>query len=166
MTKRTRRVRAAVGLGVVAALATVGLATVSGASVPAADPGVTAQEIKFGYISPETGAAASISKNGIKGFEARIKAQNAKGGCDGRKITYVTRDDASGAGNLTAAKDLVENEDVFAVVNQSPFAFLTFRYLLENGVPMVGAGSDGTYYMQKGNENILSSGGNSLVSAT
>ncbi len=124
---------------------------------------MTAKEIKLGYISPETGAAASISKNGIKGFEARIKAQNAKGGCDGRKITYVTRDDASGAGNLTAAKDLVENEDVFAVVNQSPFAFLTFRYLLENGVPMIGAGTDGTYYQQKGNENILSSGGNGVL---
>ena len=64
--------------------------------MPAADPGVTAKEIKLGYISPETGAAASISKNGIKGFEARIKAQNAAGGCNGRKITYVTKDDGSG----------------------------------------------------------------------
>jgi branched-chain amino acid transport system substrate-binding protein len=156
-------VRAAVGLGVVAALATFGLATVGGASVPDADPGVTAKEIKLGYISPETGAASSISKNGIKGFEARIKAQNALGGVNGRKITYVTRDDASGAGNLTAAKDLVENEDVFAVVNQSPFAFLTWRYLLEQGVPVIGAGTDGTYYQQKGNENILSSGGNGVI---
>ncbi len=161
-TKRTGRVRAVVGAGVVAVLATVGLTSVGGAA-ESSDPGVTAKEIKLGYISPETGAAASISKNGIKGFEARIKAQNAKGGCDGRKITYVTRDDASGAGNLTAAKDLVENEDVFAIVNQSPFAFLTYRYLLENGVPMIGAGSDGTYYQQKGNENILSSGGNGVL---
>ena len=45
------------------------------------------------------------------------------------------------------------------IVNQSPFAFLTYRYLLDSGVPMIGAGSDGTYYQQKGNENILSSGG-------
>jgi branched-chain amino acid transport system substrate-binding protein len=156
-------VRAVVGVALVAALATVGLATVAGASAPAADPGVTAKEIKLGYISPETGVAASISKNGIKGFEARIKAQNAAGGCNGRKITYVTKDDGSGAGNLTAAKDLVENEGVFMVVEQSPFAFLTYRYLLDSGVPMLGAGSDGTYYMQKGNENILSSGGNSLL---
>ena len=160
--KRTGRLRAVVGAGVVAVLATVGLSSVGGAA-ESSDPGVTAKEIKLGYISPETGAAASISKNGIKGFEARIKAQNAAGGCNGRKITYVTRDDASGAGNLTAAKDLVENEGVFAVVEQSPFAFLTYRYLLENGVPMIGAGSDGTYYQQKGNENILSSGGNGIL---
>jgi branched-chain amino acid transport system substrate-binding protein len=163
MTKRTRRLRAVIGGVVVAATATIGLATVGGAAVPAADPGVTAKEIKLGYISPETGVASSISKNGIKGFEARIKAQNAAGGCNGRKISYVTKDDGSGAGNLTSAKDLVENEDVFAVVNQSPFAFLTYRYLLESGVPMIGAGSDGTYYMQKGNENILSSGGNGIL---
>jgi branched-chain amino acid transport system substrate-binding protein len=154
-------VRAVVGAGVVAVLATVGMTSAGAAA--ASDPGVTAKEIKLGYISPETGAAASISKNGIKGFEARIKAQNAAGGCNGRKITYVTKDDGSGAGNLTAAKDLVENEGVFAVVEQSPFAFLAYRYLQDNGVPMIGAGTDGTYYQQKGNENILSSGGNGVL---
>jgi branched-chain amino acid transport system substrate-binding protein len=155
-------VRALVGAGVVAVLATAGLTSVGGAA-ESSDPGVTSKEIKIGYISPQTGAAASISKNGIEGFETRIKKQNAEGGVNGRKITYVTADDASGAGNLTSAKDFVENQDVFAIVNQSPFAFLTYRYLLENGVPMIGAGSDGTYYQQKGNENILSSGGNGLV---
>jgi branched-chain amino acid transport system substrate-binding protein len=49
------------------------------------------------------------------------------------------------------------------VVEQSPFAFLEYRYLQENGVPMIGAGTDGTYYQQKGNENILSSGGNGVL---
>jgi branched-chain amino acid transport system substrate-binding protein len=156
-------VRAAVGAGVVAVLTATGLASVGGATTPAADPGVSAKELKLGYIYPATGVAASISKNGIKGFEARIKAQNAVGGCNGRKITYETVDDGSSAQNLTGAKDLVENQDVFAVVNQSPFAFLSYRYLLEQGVPMIGAGTDGTYYQQKGNENILSSGGNGVL---
>lgn len=162
-SNRSRRVRAAVGVAVVAVLGTTGLASVGGAATPAADPGVTAKEIKLGYIYPATGVAASISKNGIRGFEARIKAQNAVGGCNGRKITYETADDGSSAQNLTAAKDLVENKNVLAVVNQSPFAFLSYRYLLEQGVPMIGAGTDGTYYQQKGNENILSSGGNGVL---
>ena len=65
----------------------------------------------------------------------------------------------SGA-NLTAAQDLVENQHVFAVVNESPFAFLAYRWLLDHNVPMMGNGVDGTYYQQKGNEAILSSGGN------
>jgi branched-chain amino acid transport system substrate-binding protein len=160
---RSRGARAAIGVVAAALLGTAALASVGGASTPAADPGVTAKEIKLGYIYPATGVAASISKNGINGFKARIAAQNAAGGVDGRKITYVTKDDGSSAANLTSAQDLVQNEDVFAVVNQSPFAFLSYRYLLNAGVPMIGAGTDGTYYQQKGNENILSSGGNGVL---
>ena len=80
---------------------------------------------------------------------------------NGRKIKVVSRDDASSGQNLTAAQDLVENEHVFAVVNESPFAFLSYRWLLDHNVPMIGNGLDGTYYQQKGNENILSSSGNS-----
>jgi branched-chain amino acid transport system substrate-binding protein len=153
-------VRTAVGAGVIAALATVGLATASGASVKSADPGVTDKTVTVGYIYPATGAAASISQNGIKAFNARIDAQNAAGGVNGRKIKVVAKDDGSSGQNVTVTHDLVENDNVFAVVDQSPFAFLSYRYLLDQGVPMVGNGVDGTYYQQKGNESILSSGGN------
>ena len=58
-------------------------------------------------------------------------------------------DDESTAANLTAAQDLVQNRDVFAVVNNSSFAFLSYRYMLDQGVPMIGGGFDGTYYTQK-----------------
>ena len=50
----------------------------------------------------------------------------------------------------------MQNRDVFAIVNNSSFAFLSYRYLLEQGVPMIGGGFDGTYYTQKGNEDIIS----------
>ena len=132
----------------------------SGAAVKAADPGVTDKTVKIGYIYPATGVAASISQNGVKAFQARIDAQNAAGGVNGRKIEVVAKDDGSSGQNVQVTHDLVENENVFAVVDQSPFAFLSYRYLLDNGVPMVGNGVDGTYYQQKGNEAILSSGGN------
>jgi hypothetical protein len=132
-SRRSRRVRAVVGAGVVAALATVGLATASGAAVPAQDDGVTANAIKLGFIYPGTGLAAPISGSGVTGFKARIDAQNAAGGVNGRKIEVVDRDDASSGANLTQARDLVENEHVFAIVNESPFAFLTYRYLLDAG---------------------------------
>jgi hypothetical protein len=58
--------------------------------------------------------------------------------------------------NLNAAQDLVQNRKVFAVINKSSFAFLAYRSLLDQGVPMIGGGFDSTYYGQKGNENILS----------
>ena len=162
--RRNTRRRAGLGLGlvIVMALATTALATTSGAAVPAAEEGVTAKTIKIGFISPETGLAAAISTNGKQAFQARIDRQNAAGGVNGRKIEVVTRDDASSGQNLTAAQDLVENEHVFAVVDASPFAFLSYRWLLEHKVPMIGNGADGTYYQQKGNEDILSSAGNGL----
>ena len=147
---------------VIAALFATILAPTSGvASVRAAEEGVTAKDVTLGFIYPATGVAASISKNGLEGFQARIDRQNAQGGVNGRKIKVVSRDDASSGQNLTATQDLVENQHVFAVVNESPFAFLSYRWLLEHNVPMIGNGLDGTYYQDKGNESILSSSGNS-----
>src|SRR5438067_1774198 len=48
----------------------------------------------------------------------------------------------------------------FLVVNNSPFAFLGYRYLLEQKVPMVGGGFDGNEYGQPGNEKLISILGN------
>ena len=94
--KNTRtRLRAVVGGGIVAALATVGLASVSGAAESTTDPGVTANSVKIGYIYPATGVAASISQNGIKGFQARIDADtyvSARSVEAARRAGYVARD--------------------------------------------------------------------------
>jgi branched-chain amino acid transport system substrate-binding protein len=157
-----RRAGAVLWAVIVALVAMAALPTAGGAAVRAADPGVTSKAIKLGFIYPATGVAASISKNGLIAFQSRIDRQNAQGGVNGRKIEVVSRDDASSGQNLTAAQDLVENQHVFAVVNESPFAFLSYRWLLDHNVPMIGNGADGTYYQQKGNEDILSSSGNSL----
>ena len=69
-------------------------------------------------------------------------------------------DDSGSTNNLVAAQDLVQNEKIFLVVNNSPFAFLGYRYLLDNGVPMVGGGYDGNEYGQPGNEKLISILGN------
>src|ERR1700716_2528228 len=111
----------------VLALLTVGLAA-QGAGAGAAttnDPGVTAKEITVGYIYSGTGVAASTTKNGGEGFERPTARHNAEGGVNGRKITPVVLDDASSAANLTAAQDLVTNRNVFIVVDDSAFAFLS-----------------------------------------
>jgi branched-chain amino acid transport system substrate-binding protein len=161
MTSNVRRGgRAAICTAVAGLLLIAGLSTAGGATVRAADEGVTNKTITLGFIYPATGVAASISANGLKAFQARIDRQNAQGGVNGHKIEVISRDDASSGANLTAAQDLVENQHVFAVVNESPFAFLSYRWLLEHHVPMIGNGVDGTYYQQKGNEDILSSTGN------
>jgi branched-chain amino acid transport system substrate-binding protein len=137
-----------------------GLAT---AGAGTSEPGVTKDSIKLGYIFSETGAAGTVYKNAGKACQARVDRQNREGGVHGRKIDLILRDDQTSTANLTAAKDLVESDNVFAVVNNSPLAFVSYRYLLGQGVALVGGGYDGTYYGEQGNENIISALGNSVA---
>jgi len=155
------------GLRAVVTVAVAGLAaatlvpTAAGAQSGKEVPGVTDKAVKFGFIYSGTGAASSTFQGSDKACQARVDRQNREGGVNGRKIEIEVIDDKSSAANLTAAKDLVENRDVFGVINNSSFAFLAYRYLKEQGVPTIGGGFDGTYYGEKGNENILSALGNS-----
>jgi branched-chain amino acid transport system substrate-binding protein len=158
MRSRKRLVRGVVGGVVLGALATVGLVSTAGAQ-SADETGVSAKSVKIGYIFSETGAASSTFKDAGKAFQARIDRANREGGVNGRKIETVIIDDKSST-NLAAAQDLVQNRKVFMVVNNSSFGFLSYRYLLDEGVPVIGGGFDGTYYGQKGNESIFSASGN------
>jgi branched-chain amino acid transport system substrate-binding protein len=158
-----RPARRAIAIAVaIAALVTTGLVTPSSAATDAAgdSTGVTAKEIKVGYIYSKGGLAGSTFENAAEGFNARVKAQNAKGGVNGRTISPEIADDSGSANNLVAAQDLVQNRKVFLVVNNSPFAFLGYRFLLDNGVPMVGGGYDGNEYGTPGNEKLISIVGN------
>ncbi len=150
----------------VLALVTVGFAQLGAAAVRAADPGVTDKQITIGYIYSGSGVAASTSQFGGKACKARVDRQNAQGGVNGRKIKLVTIDDKSSAANQTAAKDLVTNNDAFIVVDDSAFAFLSYRFLLDEGVPMIGGGYDGDYYGKPGNESIFSALGTPFVGLT
>ena len=70
---------------------------------------------------------------------------------NGRKLDVSYVDDQSSGANTTAAQDLVQNQHVFMVINDSAFAFLTYRFLLDSsGVPLIGGGYDGTYYGDPG----------------
>jgi branched-chain amino acid transport system substrate-binding protein len=147
-------------LSIIAMVAT-GLVTAGSAGAQAGDStGVSAKDIKVGYIYSKGGVAGSTFEHAGDGFNARIKAENAAGGVNGRKITPVVVDDSGQTNNLQAAQSLVQNDKVFAVVNNSSFAFLTYRYLLDNGVPMLGGGYDGNEYGQPGNEKLISILGN------
>jgi branched-chain amino acid transport system substrate-binding protein len=139
-------------------LAAGGLLATSATAQSGDTPGITAKDITLGYISSETGVAASASEGSAAGCKARVGAENAKGGVNGRTIKLEAIDDKSSA-NLNSAKDLVENRDAFIVINDSAFAFSTYRYLNDSGVPMLGGGFDGSYYFEEGNENIVSAYG-------
>ena len=76
--------------------------------------------MKLGFIGSETGPASPNFAGTGKACQARVDAQNAKGGVNGRKIEVTALDDGA-TGNLNAAKDLVQNRQVFVVVNNSSF---------------------------------------------
>jgi branched-chain amino acid transport system substrate-binding protein len=122
--------------------------------------GVSPKSVTLGFIWSGSGVAAPNFQDSADACKARVDAQNAQGGVNGRKIDLQSVDDKSSGANLTAAQDLVQNRNAFAVVDNSSFAFLTYRYLQDAGVPMIGGGFDGNYYSQKGNENILNASGN------
>jgi branched-chain amino acid transport system substrate-binding protein len=152
---RNRWLARSLALATVLGLTSVALLASSASAQTGSVPGVTPDSIKVGYISSDTGAASAIYKNAAKACQARVDAQNAKGGVNGRKIDLQAIDDQSGGANLTAAKDLVENRDSFIVIDNSALAFLAQRYLTGAGVPMIGPGFDGNYYLDKANENLV-----------
>jgi ABC-type branched-subunit amino acid transport system substrate-binding protein len=158
---RTRAVRAVVSVAVASLAAVTLVTTAAGAQSTAKVPGVTDKAVKLGFIWSGTGVASSTFQGSDKACQARVDRANREGGVNGRKIEVEYVDDKSSGANLTAAKDLVENRGVYGVINNSSFGFLSYRYLLDAGVPLVGGGFDGTYYGEKGNENILSAIGNS-----
>jgi len=136
-------------------------AWLSGPGAAAANnDGVTARGVTIGYIWPSTGVASSVDGHSDAGCRARIARENAKGGVNGRKINVEYADDQSSVASVTVAQDLVRNKHVFMVVDNSPFAFVSYGFLLKANVPMIGPGYDGTYYGAPGNEKILSPSGN------
>jgi branched-chain amino acid transport system substrate-binding protein len=83
-----------------------------------------------------------------KGFAARIDAQNAAGGVNGRKITFVTEDDQSSPTQASTAAQAAVNAGAFAIDYNSPFTFGAIRYMAQAGIPVVGGAYDGPEWSQ------------------
>jgi branched-chain amino acid transport system substrate-binding protein len=122
-------------------------------------PGISANSIKLGLIASYTGPLVGNFSTVTPGFDARIALQNAQGGIDGRKITYVKGDDTgTAAGALTAAQTLVQQDNVFAVASVGLFTFAAEPYLRRQGVPVVGAAFDATEWVSS-NSNMFPTDG-------
>src|SRR5690348_16057400 len=69
----------------------------------ASAPGVKSSSINVALITSLTGSDSSNSITIPKGFRARIDAQNAAGGVNGRQITFVIEDDQSSVSQAQTA---------------------------------------------------------------
>jgi branched-chain amino acid transport system substrate-binding protein len=80
----------------------------------ACGPGEAASNVfKVGIVDAYSGGAAPMSIDNLNGFKMAINAVNAKGGVNGTKIEFVTRDDKFKPDiSLAMAKELVMKERV------------------------------------------------------
>jgi branched-chain amino acid transport system substrate-binding protein len=102
-------------------------------------PGVTDDEIKLGGSYPFSGPASAY-KNIAAGAKAYFSFVNDSGGVDGRKIRFITLDDAyEPARAVQNARRLVEEEKVFALFNTlgTPNNLAIWDYLNEQKVPQL-----------------------------
>ena len=75
--------------------------------------GHAAKVLKVGIIDAFSGGAAPMSIDNVNGFKMAINAVNTKGGVNGTKIEFVTRDDKFKPDiSLAMAKELVMKENV------------------------------------------------------
>ncbi|TAI64317.1 ABC transporter substrate-binding protein [Bradyrhizobium sp. Leo170] len=81
------------------------------------DPGATDTEIKIGNIMPYSGPASAYATIG-KTEAAYFNKLNAEGGINGRKINFISYDDAySPPKTVEQARKLVENDEVLLIFN-------------------------------------------------
>jgi branched-chain amino acid transport system substrate-binding protein len=73
--------------------ATVSSSNPGGSSGAAAAPGVTADTITMGMVTPMTGSFAALGTDGKAGAEALISTVNDAGGINGRKLALAVQDD-------------------------------------------------------------------------
>jgi branched-chain amino acid transport system substrate-binding protein len=101
------------------------------------DPGITKTEVKLGGSYPFSGPASAY-KTIADGAKAYFKKVNAEGGVNGRKIKFVTLDDAYEPPRAVQnARRLVEQEKVFAMFNTlgTPNNLAIWNYLNQKKVP-------------------------------
>src|SRR4249919_2065719 len=103
------------------------------------DTGATDTEIKIGNIMPYSGPASAYGLIG-KTEEAYFKMINDKGGINGRKINFVTYDDAySPPKAVEQVRKLVESDEVLVVFNPlgTPSNTAIQKYLNSKKVPQL-----------------------------
>jgi branched-chain amino acid transport system substrate-binding protein len=102
-----------------------------------ADPGITDDSIKLGGSYPFSGPASAY-RSIAEGAKAHFEYVNANGGVDGRKIEFLTLDDAYEPPRAVEnARRLIQQEEVFALFNTlgTPNNAAIWDYVNEQEVP-------------------------------
>lgn len=121
---------------------------VGGSAALAQTQGVTATEIKIGQTTAYSGAASAYSTI-AKAEAAYFEMINKKGGINGRKINFISVDDAySPPKTFEQTRKLVEQDGVAAILNPlgTPTGLVVRKYLNEKKVPQLFVGAGATMF--------------------
>ena len=126
-------------LSLVFSLALLGLFVSPSLAQKKYDTGVTDTEIKIGNIMPYSGPASAYGIIG-KTMSAYFRMINDNGGVNGRKINFISYDDAySPPKTVEQARKLVESDDVFLIfasLGTAPNAAIQ-KYMNNMKVPQI-----------------------------
>jgi branched-chain amino acid transport system substrate-binding protein len=103
-----------------------------------------AHAVKIGIVDSYTGGAAAMCADNLNGFKMYIDAVNAKGGVNGKKIEYVTRDDKFKPDvSLAMAKELVmkENVDILMGTISSAATLAVSDFAKKEKIPFINTGA-------------------------
>jgi branched-chain amino acid transport system substrate-binding protein len=125
---------------IVAVLACVpALVATPGVAQKKYDPGASDTEIKIGNIMPYSGPASAYGEIG-QTEAAYFRKVNAEGGINGRKINFISYDDAySPPKAVEQARKLVESDEVLLIFNPlgTPSNTAIQRYMNARKVPQL-----------------------------
>ena len=122
-----------------AIIAVMFLASTPVAAQQAQDAGATDAEIRIGNIMPYTGPLAGFAAIG-RAEAAYFDMVNDRGGINGRKIRFISRDDSSNPRMAVEhTRQLVEQENVLLMFGSfgTPSNLATRNYLNEKKVPQL-----------------------------
>jgi branched-chain amino acid transport system substrate-binding protein len=111
-------------------------------------PGVTDSEIKIGNTTPYSGPASAYSAGAVS-IAAYFAMINDQGGVNGRKINFISLDDAySPPKTVEQIRRLVESDEVSFLLNPVGTAtnMAVVRYLNQKKVPHLFIGSGATIF--------------------
>ena len=111
-------------------------------------PGVTDTEIKIGTTTPYSGPASAYSAGAVSAT-AYFTMINDQGGVNGRKINYISLDDAySPPKTVEQIRRLIESDEVLFLVNPVGTAtnMAVVKYINQQKVPHLFIGSGATVF--------------------
>jgi branched-chain amino acid transport system substrate-binding protein len=153
---------AAVGMACAVALVAAGCGSDDGGS-DGASGGGNGGTIKVGLMTALSGPGAAAAADSIRGAEARLAAYEEDGeGCAGDlDFELVEADDASSAqGALSGAQKLVQQDEVFGMLNVSAFFYGASPWLTTQGktTPVIGGAWDGAKEWAAPDNNLFNTG--------